>query len=264
MMGFGPHVETELMSAAGQGNLDKVRSLIGQGVDLDAVDEAGDTALYYAAAPGNVAVVTELLQGGSDPDLFGACGPALHVAVRTGHSEVVGALIAHGADANIRSQSGATPIMFAAGLGSDEVVRLLHARGADINARDRDGDSVLYYAASNAQATTVDLLFALGALPNSPMSEANVSPLVHAAMVCCSMQAAVPGRDLTDYSATVRALLRGGSDPDDLYRQGFALVIVNQNERQLVRRDHARSWLFEPSLSVSYLLSEDLRKSVGI
>lgn len=256
--------KTELMHAAAIGNLEPVRALIGQGVDVDAVDDDGDTALFYALSNRNDMVVVELLQGRANPDLAGASGPVLHAAVGSGQSEVVSAIVDHGADVNLRSSTGVTASMLAAGSGSDGVMRLLHARGADLNACDGDGDSVLFYAASNGQAATVHLLLALGAVPGSSSSGSQLSPLAVAAMLASGVQARPPGRSGADYTTISLALLRAGVNPDEMYLKGFALARTSHKGITVIRRDQVREWLLEPDLSVMYLNSASARKLAGL
>jgi ankyrin repeat protein len=59
----------------------------------------------------------------------------LHSGVAGGNVEIVGALLAHGADVGLRQEGGFTPLHSAAFEGREEMVRLLLAHGADPAAR---------------------------------------------------------------------------------------------------------------------------------
>lgn len=65
--------------------------------NVDEADDDGQTALYCAAAHGQVDDVELLLENGADPNLEAAGGVALEVAVVQGEQEVVETLLAGGA-----------------------------------------------------------------------------------------------------------------------------------------------------------------------
>ena len=90
----------ELFAAARAGELEQVRELIESGLPVDAEDRYGATALLMAAGNGHVEVVEWLLGQGADPDhqesFYG--GDALQTAVFSGHLDVAAVLLRGGAD----------------------------------------------------------------------------------------------------------------------------------------------------------------------
>src|SRR5690606_7169163 len=62
----------------------------------------------------------------------------LFYVARDGPAEMVGTLVALGADLEARDAAGATPLMIAAGHGSVDGIQALIAAGADLDARDYD------------------------------------------------------------------------------------------------------------------------------
>lgn len=58
-------------------------------------------------------------------------GTALHYACSKGHSEVIGILLANGADIEARTNSGWTPLHTAAAKGFDKAVKVLLGNGAN-------------------------------------------------------------------------------------------------------------------------------------
>jgi ankyrin repeat protein len=60
------------------------------------------------------------------------------------------ALVAHGANVNMRTSAGWTALTYAAWRGHPEIVKLLLARGADPRVIDRDHWTVLEYASWRA------------------------------------------------------------------------------------------------------------------
>jgi hypothetical protein len=93
--------ELALIKAAGKGQLDDVNALLGQGVNVNAQDEAGNAALNEAAY--------------------------------AGHKEVVERLLAAGADIEQKGGADLTPLMNAAVTGNVNLVRLLLAKGARVS-----------------------------------------------------------------------------------------------------------------------------------
>jgi len=100
-----------------------------------------------------------------DPD-------ALVTAADQGHYEFVRALISAGADVNISTQFGDTPLIAAARHGHDAIIELLLAHGADVNMQDRDGDTPLSVAIHHGRESTVALLKDQGARePDGPSAK---------------------------------------------------------------------------------------------
>lgn len=88
-----------LLRAARAGNADTVRTLLASpNVDVNGIDESGNTPLIEAA--------------------------------RFGHDEVVTALLLAKAEANIKNDEGKTALMLASEGGHDETVRMLTQAGA--------------------------------------------------------------------------------------------------------------------------------------
>ena len=109
--------------------------------------------------------VKALLEGGADPNVReddGTSWPPLALAMRgramtfeDAQLEIMGILLAHGADANIRwcdsdrppcdERTGVTPLMYAATLGYDEFTDILLKHGADKSLRDWRGFTAADY-----------------------------------------------------------------------------------------------------------------------
>jgi hypothetical protein len=83
----------------------------------------------------------------------------LITAARKSNVEAVKTLLAKGADANAKTEYGATPLFFACDRGNVEIVKLLLAAGADIDARDTFYKSTpISWAVQRDQAEVVKLL----------------------------------------------------------------------------------------------------------
>lgn len=154
--------KTQLMFWAALGDEDKVRRLISRGASVDAGDDDGDTALYYAVSVGALGPMRILLEHGANANICGANGSVLLVSSGRGWLEAMRLLIGAGADVDVRSSVGethrVTPLMVAAGAGHDAAVRLLLDSGADRDLLDADGDAAEFYARSNGFVATAELL----------------------------------------------------------------------------------------------------------
>jgi len=112
------------------------------GADVNAQDDAGETALSNAASSGHVDLVKLLLEAGADVGAEGSTaiiqaassGLSYDPEGRSQRGEVVNLLIEAGADVNVKSGWGETALMNAATDGNPEVTRQLLKAGADVNA----------------------------------------------------------------------------------------------------------------------------------
>ena len=94
-------------NAAQNGNLNRVKALLNQGVPVNSRNEAGWTPLHDAAYRGHLSVVQELLRRGAhvNPRSISGYTP-LHVAALEKHPHVVHALIRAGANPKYRTMIG--------------------------------------------------------------------------------------------------------------------------------------------------------------
>jgi hypothetical protein len=124
--------------------------------------------LHAAACSGNFEVVRKLIE--YDPPVInardGGGWTPLFWATQ-GHrfkdGSVFRLLLEHGADINVQSQTGRTPLHWASFNGRLEVVRLLLEHGADVEAKNNDGKTALQEAADRRRNEVVELLREHGA-----------------------------------------------------------------------------------------------------
>jgi ankyrin repeat protein len=105
--------------------------------DLDALNNAGESALMLAALKGDLPDAQLLLDRGVRVNQAG--WSALHYAASGPEAQLVALLLARGAAIDAASPNGSTPLMMAAQYGSEDSVRLLVARGADPRLRNQLG-----------------------------------------------------------------------------------------------------------------------------
>ncbi|NWZ33767.1 ANKK1 protein, partial [Brachypodius atriceps] len=114
------------------------------------LQENGLTLLHLMVLQGNLGKVRFLLgcRAGVNRAAGGGCTPLL-LAVQRRLPEICCALIQHGADTNAADEDGWAPLHFAAQHGDDRTVRLLLDHRARVNAQERDGWTPLHLAAQN-------------------------------------------------------------------------------------------------------------------
>jgi ankyrin repeat protein len=105
------------------------------GVHIDALNQAGESALMMAALKGDMAGAKMLLERGAKINENG--WSPLHYAATGPEPELVRLLLERGADVDAVSPNGSTPLMMAAQYGSEDSVKLLLERGADPNRRNQ-------------------------------------------------------------------------------------------------------------------------------
>ncbi|MEQ1870539.1 MAG: ankyrin repeat domain-containing protein [Vicinamibacterales bacterium] len=175
--GLSPNGFTALLFAARVGHLESVRILLDAGADPNDTTTDRMSALVLATYRANLPVAQLLLERGADPNAAGAGFTALHWAagswendtttnnittdrpdyewyaaagLKEGKTDFVKALLAHGADPNVRMTRapirtgssknldltelhGATAFLVAASAGDTEIMRLLVDKGADVH-----------------------------------------------------------------------------------------------------------------------------------
>lgn len=154
-----------LVLAAYQDDLPAVRRLLAGGADANTVDEAvGSTALMEATDNGDAEMVLALLAAGADVNLRGESGrTALTSLSDETTAEAVRALLAAGALVNLWDSDGVTALMRAAELEKGDVLRLLLGAGAQLDAADALGRTALMAAAYDGKPENVRALLAAGA-----------------------------------------------------------------------------------------------------
>ncbi|MFF5896501.1 ankyrin repeat domain-containing protein [Streptomyces argenteolus] len=144
------------------------------GASAESADAEGTTALYLASVQDLPGAVRLLLAAGADPNR--ASGPdqgdlPLCGAACGGHVEVAEALLAAGAEPDLREDLDFTALRWAAGLGHATVVETLLTHGADPDLPGPHGEAPLVVAAGRGSVRTVRALLRHGARALAPALE---------------------------------------------------------------------------------------------
>ena len=146
--------QTSLMVVARTGRVDAARLLLKYGAKVNAVERwRGQTALMWAVAQKQPAMVAELVKAGADVNA--------RSTVNNWERQVTAE-----PRAIYRPAGGLTPLLYAAREGCVECARLLVDGGAEINLADPEKISPLLMAVMNGQWDTAQYLIKKGANPN--------------------------------------------------------------------------------------------------
>jgi len=192
LVGCGHNPEGLLRKACLDGNIEAVKQHIADGVDINAPNTYGWTALHFAQTKG---IVELLIANGADVNVQSDIGytpldgaiednhteiadllrkhggksgveHSIHVAAggrgRKGNIEAVKRYLAAGTDVDARDAEDKTPLLHAAYSGHNEIAELLIAKGADINAKDNTGTTTLVCAVLGGKKGSVELLIVNG------------------------------------------------------------------------------------------------------
>jgi len=88
--------------------------------------------------------------------------PALGIAACTGDTKLTTLLLDHGADINIKSDLGRTPLIWAAMCAEPDTVEILLRRGADVTPREKYGRTALQWAEGYGYKRIIHLIKAAG------------------------------------------------------------------------------------------------------
>lgn len=170
--------EESLIAAAENGHVEKVKRALDAGVDVDARNEYGSTALMRAAFAGRRDVVQVLLQSSAQIEAANAEGyTALHFAAAGGKGDIAGVLVKAGANPNAEGKYSGSPVHEAARTKDGlKALKILIAAGGDCNAQFK-GYTPLHAAAERGRVLQVDELIRKGAKVDTREDALGATPL---------------------------------------------------------------------------------------
>ena len=182
-------------------------------VELPLTDPSPER-LVLAARYGQMESVDYLLEGGMDVNAKDAYGnTALIAAASNEQSEMVTHLLAAGANVNAANKKELTALMGAAAKGDFELAHQLIASGADANYKNNDGETALFLAVKYGHYKAAKVLLNAGANPNiqnivpANYPNSGFTPLMYVANHGVT-QAQI------DWAAMVQLLVENGANPN--------------------------------------------------
>ncbi len=154
-----------LLCASQWGYFEAVKVLIECKVDINAIDDDLHTALHFASDYGHLNIVKALVAAGANLELREdnkRC-TALHYSSMNGYLEIVEALLAAGANLGRGDVAGNTALHHASRYGHLPVVETLITAGANVNDTAYSGWTPLHAASLGGHLPVIEALLAAGA-----------------------------------------------------------------------------------------------------
>ena len=210
-------IDLPLIDAVRAGDVERVRTLIANGVDVNGRDGDGTTALHWAALSEDLAAAAALIDAGARvgaANRFDATPLAL--AAENGSAAFIELLLEAGADPNWATPEGETALMSVARTGRAGAVRLLLDHGADPNrAEGWRGQTALMWASAENNLAAAAALIEGGANVHA-RSTGGFSPLMFAVRA--------------GYLDMTRLLVEAGASAEETLLDGTsALVLATKN-----------------------------------
>ena len=216
----------ELATAAMEGDHARVVALLSEGVDVNAPQGDGSTALHWAAYREDVDLARRLLDAGADVDAKTRLGEMtpLFMASKNGDAAMIELLVDAGADPSSSTTNGTTALMMAAASGDADAVSTLLARGVDVDAADvHQGQTALMFAAAPGRTDVVRALTVHGAdvsktslVPSPRKVEGAGGPKWRKGDLALGGLAPLHFAARQGHITTVEALLEAGADVNQL------------------------------------------------
>ncbi|CAI8588529.1 unnamed protein product [Vicia faba] len=117
-----------------------LETLLKHGVDINATDKDGLSALYKSIIVRKRGITNHLLRNSANPFVQDNDGATLmHYAVQTASVSTIKALLLYNVDINLQDNDGWTPLHLAVQTQRSDVVKLLLIKGADKTLKNKDG-----------------------------------------------------------------------------------------------------------------------------
>ncbi|KAJ3525758.1 hypothetical protein NM208_g11503 [Fusarium decemcellulare] len=162
--------------------------LVQAGADLEVRLPDGKTALHLAISMRNQEFTQVLVSRGANVDRILREHTPLTMAISSRCTPITAALLDSGANPNLSSRNGNTPLLAASATGHDETVRYLLANGADPSVTGQSGYSPMHMAAHKDKPFVLNLLAGSGA-PIDLQDKMGETPLLVAAKLGNSQSA---------------------------------------------------------------------------
>lgn len=159
----------------GPGFSSGIRNSLRSGESFQESHDSTELMLLCAVLANDLESMRCLLHSGAEVNAVYCDGfSALHLAADLGHTDACAMLVCHGADINLRTHSGLTPL-FLASHRNGHCVRTLLDLGGDVSILNARGDTVLHAASASGLHDVIFDLIESGADVNARNSEGMTS-----------------------------------------------------------------------------------------
>jgi uncharacterized protein len=230
--------DPRLIQAVKSKDVEAVRALLKQRVDVNAAQGDGATPLHWAVHRDDLTTADLLIRAGARANVANDLGTTpLHLACTNRSAAMVDRLLAAGASASATLLSGETVLMTCARAGDANAVKALLAHGADVNAREHEHQqSALMWAVAQRHPEVVRLLV-------EARADIRARSLAYAQTVV-GEQTQRAGREELNYTVarggatpllfaarvgdveSARLLLKAGADANDSQPDGVSAVVL--------------------------------------
>ncbi|MCK5677612.1 MAG: ankyrin repeat domain-containing protein [Flavobacteriaceae bacterium] len=167
-------IDTSLIYASAEGDLDRVKELLGENVDVNLRNYDGKSALMEACLGGHFEIAKKLIDYSADVNLqdynYDYDDPLLEPGegyklfktplmrcVDANNIEAISFLIDNDANIDIQTDRGETALMMAVKNANDKIAKILIDSGADIYMTTDEGETAFFHAITKGNVTTVKL-----------------------------------------------------------------------------------------------------------
>lgn len=159
----------QMFVAVSECNVPMVKSLIKQGVRINARDDYDRSLLHVNAINGNCHITRRLLQAGCYVNSINCVGDTpLHEAISHHNIKIASQLIRYGANVRVKNGNGDTPLHFAVvNLSHVQLAKEIIRNGARINSPNIYGMSAFHFAVEAKNVEIVRYLISLDVVVNS-------------------------------------------------------------------------------------------------
>jgi len=243
-VGLSATSDLRLIQAVKSQNVESVRALLKQHVDVKVAQGDGTTALHWAADLDNLVIADVLIRSGAPVSAANDLGATpLYLACRNRSAAMVDRLLAAGANANAKLLNGETTLMTCARTGEPKTVKALLLHGADAKAKEPEHDqTALMWAAAQNHSEVVAMLIEFG-------SDVRARSRTYAQTVV-GEQTQRAGREELNYTVqrggstpllfaarngdveSTKLLLAAGADPNDSLPDGTSALVLAAHSGQ--------------------------------
>ncbi len=216
-------------TATSNGNLGQLNQLKVKGIEIDAIDDKGCTALIHAAGKGHRAVASYLIQNKANVEHRSTNGSTpLSSAIISNSRTLVGLLLKHGATPNGYGPGDYPYLCLAATQWNEACVSMLLDAGASIDTQDINGMSLYhhvviaaaYYENTAKAKNTLRVINQYGLDPSIQNHQGNTA--LH--VICGATKTKKHQVDDSHIANIVHELLKLGCNPKIVNNQGFTAI----------------------------------------